>query len=279
MGDIYWGVITPSQALLMLYGIPPPNTYETVKEMKKIFVDKEKILEKKYIDILEEIAIKYYKGYEHEKIKEVSGKEVDKLLEDAEAYMKRLKELRKDIEKRTQEKTIEQIHEDVFKILKALFGKKTETQLIKEFEKQLVNKGKAEPNFLHVLNELVDVKRKYKGKKKPTTHEIETIRKNAVQLMNRLIEYGQRCELGELQKTKVTISYKDKHADLFLTNPSFLISEGKIQKIDEKTNKIETAAPEEFEKIIREQKGKPGKLSKEILKILKKELGEFELSF
>lgn len=276
MGDIYWGVLTPSQALLMLYGLPPPNTYETVSEMKRIFVDKEKILEKKYIDILEEICIKYYKGYEHEKIKKVSGKEIDKLLEDAEDYMKRLKELRVEIEKRSQEKTIEQVYEDVFKILRGLFGTKPEEQLIKEVEKQLVNKGKAEPSFLHVLHELVDAKRKYKTKKKPTTHEIETIRKNAFQLMNRLIEYGQRCELAELQKNKIIISYKDKHADLFLTSPAFLIQEGKIKKIDK--GKIQDASPEEFEKILQEQKGKPGKLSKELLAVLKKELGEFELS-
>ena len=276
MGDIYWGVLTPSQALLMLYGLPPPNTYETVNEMKRIFVDKEKMLEKKYTDILEEIAIKYYKGYEHEKIKKVSGKEVDKLLADAEDYMKRLKELRVEIEKRTQEKTIEQVYEDTFKILNALFGKKPEQELIREFEKQLVNKGKAEPSFLHVLHELVDVKKKYKSKKKPTTHEIETIRKNAVQLMNRLIEYGQRCELSELQKNKIIISYKGKHADLFLTSPAFLIQEGKIKKIEK--DKIQDASPEEFEKILQEQKGKPGRLSKELFAILKKELGEFEIS-
>ena len=47
------------------------------------------MLEKKYIDILEEIVIKYYKGYEHEKVKEVTGKEVDKLLKDTEDYFKR----------------------------------------------------------------------------------------------------------------------------------------------------------------------------------------------
>lgn len=276
MGDLYWGVLTPSQALLMLYGLPPPNIKETVREMKRIFVEKEKMLEKKYIDILETIAIKYYKGYEHEKIKEVKGEEVDKLLKDAEDYMKRLKELREQIEKRVQEKTIEEIHENVFKLLRGLFGKKTETQLVKEFEKELVNKGRTDPRFLHVLNELIDSKRKYKGKKKPTTYEIEQVRKNAVQLINNLIEYGQRCELAELQRAKVLLSYKGKRADLFLTNPPFLIQEGKIKKI---TNKIEDTSQEEFENIIRQQKGKVGKLTPEILSLLKKELGDFEISF
>ena len=35
MGDIYWGISMPTQGLLMLYGLPPTNTYETVKEFKE----------------------------------------------------------------------------------------------------------------------------------------------------------------------------------------------------------------------------------------------------
>jgi len=276
MGDLFWGINTPSQALLMLYGLPPPNIAETVREMKRIFVEKEKLLEKKYIEILEEITIKYFKGYEHGKIKEVKGEDVDRLLKNAESYMKRLKELREQIEKRVQEKTITEIHKNVFEILKGLFGKKSETQLIKEFEKELVNKGRTDPRFLHVLNELITAKKKYKSKKKPTKYEVEQIRKNAVQLINNLIEYGQRCELADLQRSKVLLSYKNKKADLFLTKPAFLIKEGKIKKI---TTKIESASQEEFENITRQQKGKAEKITPKLLSLLKKELGEFEISF
>ena len=278
VGDIYWGVITPSQALLMLYGLSPPTPKEIVEQMRKIFVEKEKILEKKYIDILENIVVKYYKGYEHQKIKEIKGEEVDKLLKDFEDYIKRLNELREDIEKRAQEKTITQVYTDVFKILGSLFGKKSETQFVKEFEKKLINKGKVEPRFLHVLNELIDCKKKYQSKKKPTKHEIEEVRKNAVQLINSLIEYGQRCELAELQRTKILIVYDNgkKKADLFLTHPAFLIQEGKIKKINENKG-IEETSSQEFESVMQQQKGKSGKLSKEIMKILKKELGDFEI--
>ena len=77
-------------------------------------MDKEKLLEKKYIDILEKIVIKYYKGYEHGKVKTVTGKEVDELMADAEAYMKRLKELRGEIEKRAEERTLQEVYDNVF---------------------------------------------------------------------------------------------------------------------------------------------------------------------
>ena len=118
INEIYWGITTPSQALLMLYCLSPPTPKHVVTEMKRIFVDKEKMLEKKYITILEKV-VNIYKDYEHEKIKEISGEEIDKIVKDTEDYLKRLKDLREQIEKREQEKTIEQIYRDVFALLKA----------------------------------------------------------------------------------------------------------------------------------------------------------------
>ncbi len=279
LNDIYWSVITPTQALLMLYGIPPPNTYETVKEAKRIFVEKEKIMEKKYFDILEDVVINYYKGYEHGKIKEVSGAEVDKLTKDAEDYTKKLKELAVEIEKRSQERTIEETYENVFKILKHLFGSsKSESELVKEFEKELVKKGKTDPKNMHIIHELIDAKKKYKSKKKPTKYEIENIRKNASYLINHLIEYGQRCELHELKKMQARVSYDNKHLELFLTNPFFILVDNKLKKITEK-GKIEDSTQEEFEGILSTQKGKPNKISDKLIEVLKKEFGNIELSF
>lgn len=279
MGDLYWSVITPSQALLMLYGLPPPVPKHIVGEMKKVFYEKEKMLEKKYIDILEKIVIKYYKGYEHGTIKEVSGKEVDDLMKDAEVYMKRLKELRKEIEKKSQERTIMGTYDNVFKILKHLFGKKAEKDLVKEFEKELVNKGKADPKNLHILNELIDAKKRYKTKKKPSKEEINDIRKNTAYLINQLIDYGQRCELSDVRKMQIGISYgktKNKHAEIFLTNPGFILYENSIKKITDKG--FEKADQKEFEEIMAQQKGKPSRLDHKVMKVVKKEIGEFDLS-
>jgi len=278
LNDLYWSIITPTQALLMLYGIPPPNVYETIKEVKRIFVEKEKMLEKKYLDILENIAIKYYKGYEHEKIKEVSGAEIDKLMKDVEDYTKRLKELAIEIEKRAQERTIDETYNNVFRILKHLFGAKSESELVKDFERELIKKGRAEPRNLQILNELIDAKKKYKTKKKPTKYEIENIRKNATHLINHLVEYGQRRDLSEINKMQIKIIYEQgkKHADIFLTNPLFIIKEGGLKKLTQ-DGKIEDATQEELEKTLAEQKGKPQRLTEKILNSLKKEFDEIEI--
>jgi uncharacterized protein (UPF0332 family) len=279
IGDIYWGIITPSQALLMLYGLPPTSVKETVNEIKRIFVEKEKILEKKYADILEEIVIKYYKGFEHQKIKEVSGKDVDRLLDNFEDYLNRIKDLREEIEKRMQKKTFEEIYENVFKMLKSLFGEKEEPSLIKEYEKELVNKGKGNPKFIHTLNELISIKKDYKNKKVPSKYAFESLRKDSVYLIEDLIEFGQRKELGLLEKTKVTISYKEhdkpKHAELFLVKPIFLVQENKFYKI---TDKVEETDANEFNKTLTQNKDHKIKLDHHIIDILRAHFGEFDIN-
>ncbi len=275
VGDLYWGVITPSQALLMLYGLPPTSVKETVSEIRRVFVEKEKLLEKKYAEILEEIVIKYYKGYEHQKIKEVSGKDVDRLLKNTEEYLKRLKELRVDLEKKMQKKTFDEIYENIFKIMKSLFGEKTEHELVRDFEKEMVSRGKTNPKYLHTLNELIKIKSDYKSKKIPSKYTFESLRKDSVYLIEDLIEYGQRKELGLVEKSKVILTFQDKHAELFLIKPSFLIFENKIKKI---TDKIEDSDINEFNRVLAENKGNRVKISAETLELLKKEFGEFNIN-
>ena len=199
--DIYWGVLTPSQALLMLYGLPPPTPKHTPAEFKKIFVDKEKMLEPKYANILKEI-VQIYKDYEHEKIKEIEGTEVDRHLKNSEEYLKRLKELREQIEQRNQEKTLEQIYSDVFQLLETIVGKKPKDKMIEEFEKRFVKKGKLAPLDLRILKEVASAKKQFK-QKKLNSYKVDSVRKNAMILINDLIEYNQRCELvNSLNKTR-----------------------------------------------------------------------------
>lgn len=190
--DIYWGVITPSQALLMLYGLPPPTPKQTVKEMREIFVEKEKMLEAKFVNILEKV-VERYKEFEHEKLKEIKGSEIDDLIKGTEEYLKRLKELREQIELRTQEKTIEQIYKDVFSLLKGMFGNKSQEALIDDFE-NLVKKAKFAPQHLRILKDVVNARTEFK-KGKSDTHKIDQARKNASILINEIIEYNQRSDI------------------------------------------------------------------------------------
>src|SRR3989338_2370944 len=53
MEDVYYAILAPSQAALMLYGVAPPSPKETGALMREIFVRKEKLLEEKFIKVLE----------------------------------------------------------------------------------------------------------------------------------------------------------------------------------------------------------------------------------
>ena len=272
--DIFWGIVTPTQALFMLHGSPIPVPKHLAAETKTIFVEKEKMLEMKYVNILDKI-IKLYKDYEHEKIKEISGAKLDELIKDFDVYMKRLKELEKQIRKKSNEKTIEQLYSDIFDLLQGSFGKKSEKVLITSFEKEFISKGKFPSKYLEILNEVIKARKKFK-EGNLNNNEVETIRKNATILVNELIEYNQRYELVNLEKGKLRIKYGDKIAELVLTDSAaFLIREGKLEKV---TNKIEKASQEELEAALKEQKNKTNIETKsQVFSILKKELGDFEI--
>ena len=110
--DMYYAILNPSQAALMLYGISPPTPKETVRLLEEIFVKREKLLEPKYVKILERVK-DFFKGMEHGKIKEVSGAEVDKIIKDVEDYLNRIKKLFAQIEKKTEKEDFKKFKEAI----------------------------------------------------------------------------------------------------------------------------------------------------------------------
>ncbi|MEM2932658.1 MAG: nucleotidyltransferase domain-containing protein [Candidatus Pacearchaeota archaeon] len=218
--DIYWGVITPSQATLMLYGIAPPTPKETVAIMQDIFVEKEKLLEKKYIDILKKI-VEIYKKYEHEEKIEIKGKELDFLLEQVNAYIERLKLLALQLEEKAKAKTIEELDLRLSAILQGIFGKKSMEEYLKLLEESFVKKGLISKYYLEALKNFIELKKKKekvriekKGKEEKEEKErlektsFELLRKDLLELIRELKEWLERKEIFERRKV-VKIKYKE----------------------------------------------------------------------
>lgn len=271
--NIFWGVTTPAQAILMLGGFPPPTSKELVPAFKKAFFDT-KMIEKKYVDFLEKV-VKTWKDYEHEKIKEISGTEIDKLLKDTENYLKRLKELRVEIEKKSQEKTIEKVYNDTFELLKIIIGKKSQEKLIIEFEKNYVKTGKFTNQHLRILKGIINAKKEFK-KGKTNSHEIDRARKDADILTRDLIEFVQRKEMVSINRGKMAIKTKNKTIELLNANGKTFLFDGKI--IKKITDKIENSTIEEADKEISIQKDKQQlNMNSKVFEILKKEFGNFEI--
>src|SRR3990167_5653341 len=90
--DLYYAILNPAQAALMLYGVNPPTPKETIDLMREIFVKREKIFEEKNVKLLEDVR-KFYKDIEHGTLKEVSGKQIDDLLVKSKEYLKSIRKL------------------------------------------------------------------------------------------------------------------------------------------------------------------------------------------
>ncbi len=276
MVDTYYGIVTPTQAMVMLAGEGPEVPKNLASQVRQIFVEREKIMSEKDIKILEK-AVYLFKQYEYGKLKKFSGKEIDEFLGECREYNKMLTGLRKKLEKKMQEKTASEVYDEVFKLLKTFFGDKTQKELVKSFEKEMAGKGKISPRFVKILKELVNLKEKVKSGKFDSK-QVDNAKRDAVELLNSLVEYGQRVDIVAVEKGTMQIVYSgNRKAELVLMGKENFLVEGKdIKKIT--GDKLVVSTREEFEKALVENKGAlntavPG----EVFKVLEKELGKFEI--
>ena len=239
--EIYWSTLTPSQAALMLYGVPPPTPKETIQLMESIFVKKEKLLEQKYVDTFKEIR-DYYKGIEEGKIKFVSGKEVDKPLDNADKYLKRLKRLFAQIEKMKEEESVLQIYDTVVTVVRdalKLEGveRASDKEIMKLFETELVHLGKVPEKYARMLKEVIKGKDSY-DKGGLSKNDVEKIKKTSRELVKFVVEYMQRKRGRELERARIRVKYGNKYGEVLLLGETAFIT----HDLDDKDRKI-SAAP------------------------------------
>ena len=240
MEDTYYAILTPSQAAIMLYGLPPPTPRETPDVMEDIFVKKEKMLEKEYIDILRK-NVELRKKIEHGERKELSGTELDEYIKNAEKFLKRIRELFTEIEHRYDEKSILMLYDEIVTIIRDVLKvegiERAEDQdIIRIFEKELITTGKVPARYLRDLQDIVEAKKK-QDQKKLDKAGIESARKGSGGLIKFLIEYLQRKRGRELERAKIRIKHGEKFGEVLLLEKVAFI----IHDIDAKEQRIEKA--------------------------------------
>ncbi|MBU0466941.1 MAG: hypothetical protein KKF39_04705, partial [Nanoarchaeota archaeon] len=277
MVDVYFGVVTPTQAMMMLAGHAPPVPKVIVQEVKKVLVDKEKLMTLKDLKTLEKV-VKLYKDYEHGTLKDILGKEIDNLLQEGMGYVKRMKELRDKLEKRMQEHQAEKINEEVLGMMKKIFGNKGQEALLADLEDKMVKKGKVPARMLNLARELINLKGKVKTKKLTQT-EMQRYSRDTADLVDSLTEYSQRKELVSVERGIMQISYQGKKAEVVSTDEGvFVVEKDKIRKVDGK--KLVESDRKVFEGALKNTKEKlKFDLPCEVMEVLKKEMGEFTISF
>ena len=240
MEDIYYAILTPSQAALMLFGVPPPAPKETAQLMRDIFVNKEKLLEEKYVKILEE-NIEVRKQIEHGEKKELTGKEVDELLNGGKKYLKRIRRLFTQIEKIKEEQDMVHIYDSIVTIIRDVLRlegieKVTDEEIVKIFEDELISQGKIPAKFLRILNEIIKAKKDY-DEKKLTKVEVEKVKKDSGALIKFLVEYMQRKRGRELERAKIRVKHGNRYGEVILLGDQAFI----IHDIDHEEKELSKA--------------------------------------
>ena len=240
MEDTFYAILTPSQAALMLYGVPPPTPKETPAMMRDIFVKKEKLLEDDIVKILER-NIQLRKDLEHGSKKELTGKEVDVILADSQKYLKRIKKLFKQIDKIKEEESVLHTYEHALTVTRDVL-KLEGNELVKDkkivevFGEEMIHKGKAPQKYHRMLKQIVKAKEDY-DKGKLTKTDINNVKKDSSVLIKFMIEYVQRKRGREIEKTKIRVKHGKKFGEVILLDKTAFI----IHDIDAEEKKVTTA--------------------------------------
>lgn len=240
MEDLFWATLTPSQAVLMLHGIPPPTPKETPGVMRDIFVKKEKMLDEQYVKTMEKI-IKTRKDLEHGTKVSIGGTEVDELLKAATEYLKQIEQLANRIESQRNEDDVLHIHDTVTTIIRDILrlnkvGKVKDADLIKSFEDEIAAGGEVPKKFVRAIHAVEKGKKDYDAKKLNKA-EIEKIRTSSQELIRFLVEYMQRMRGREIERCKIRVKHGSKYGEvLLLDNQAFIIHD-----IDAETKEVSKA--------------------------------------
>jgi len=257
--DFFYSILTPSQAALMLYGIPPPSPRETPELLTEIFVKKEKLLTAKDVATLSKV-LKIRKDIEHGDKKEISGEEIDSLHKECSDYLKKLREMFGKIQQKKDEETMVSLYETVQTVCRDILRaegveKAPSSELLHIFEEELISTGKIPAKFLRSIHNIIKAKADYDNSVLSKT-DIESARKDASELIKFLVEYLQRKRAREMDKVKFRVKHGEMVSEIILIgNTAFIEQQSEngrtLQKADIKPDgslsSIEDAKPEDFE--------------------------------
>ncbi|MEM2115574.1 MAG: nucleotidyltransferase domain-containing protein [Candidatus Woesearchaeota archaeon] len=282
--DLYYAVLTPSQAALMKYGIaiPPPKGTPTL--FRSIFIEKENMIEEKYAKILED-AIKVRKEIEHGTVKELKPEDLAKYYKNAEDFIKRIKKLFNEIEERKEREIIVKIYDDVITIIRDTLKtegieKIDEKEIRDLFNEHLIKSGKIPQKFLRMLDQILESYEKY-TKNESEKIDMNKLRQNATEFMKGLIEYLQAQNFRKLETYKIRFKGKNKVYELIPTEKANYLHEYEtnlIHVLDKEMNFIETIEIDKLNEILTKEQLKRLTLKREHLEKLEKHFNEhFEI--
>ena len=279
--DAYYAVLNPAQAALMMKGFAPPTHKETGRLVREVFVEKEKVLESKYADILEEM-IKRFKAWEYGELNDLSGKEVEKIMKDCELFRKRIDKLYKQIEIESDKETTLTIFEQTMgaarEAIEISGGPKgvDNDNLLKVFKEHLIDSGKL-PQALYKRLEIIAKAKKEFDKEKISNTDVDTAHRESRLFIRSMIDFFQRTELREREKKTIRVKHEKGFAEVVLLEDKVFIIDGNNIQVahitkEGKLGKAMASSREEMESELKKSKTVM-KLSSKLLSALEELLG------
>jgi uncharacterized protein (UPF0332 family)/predicted nucleotidyltransferase len=233
--DMWYATITPSQAALMLYGLPPPAPRETPDVMRDIFVKKEKLFDEEHVKFLEHV-IKIHKDVEYGVRKNVTGNEIQEMLEKAEKYLKALGKLYQQIQERKELENVEHLYESTITVVRDVLKvegieKASDAESIKLFESHVVHRGIVPERYLRIFKDIHKAKKDYDSGKL-TASEVGELQKNAGEFFKFMVEHIQRKRAHDLERARIRVKHGEKFGEvLLLEDEVFVISDLETKEI------------------------------------------------
>lgn len=216
MNDIYYSVLNPSQAILMLKGYNPTTPKETVKMFKEVLLAKEKCITQKEVQILED-TLNLVKKIEHDRDNiNITGKDIDKMIKDSENFLKKIKVMFEEITAEKTKESILSIYGELLNQIRSLpsFENIKDEDLIKKFEKDLISNGKIRAFVKDAIKDLVKAKKDYE-KGTLTITEVNKVLKEIRNVLSEIKEYKNRGISSDFDKKRLLVNYgEDKVAEI-----------------------------------------------------------------
>lgn len=281
--DLYYAVLNPSQAALMLYGVAPPTPQETVKLVEEVFVKKEKILEQKYANMLGRF-VKFFKDMEHGKLKEVKGSEVDSIIADAEGYLKRIDKLFNQIEKRKEKETLGELHSTIHKVAEeAILESGMKYKAIESGFKRFCDKEGLPTKLVDDFKMFDKAYKDFKARKLNKA-ESDMVKREARTFIRTLSDHIQRKKFFGIERLKIRFKHGKKIGEILLLTGAAFITEDigakkkvikKAKIVDGRLKDIKKSDVSELEDtLIKVEVPKSLSIKETIFEDLRKEFGD-----
>ena len=280
MQDIYYAVLNPAQAMLMLKGYSPTTPKETVKIYKEVLFEKEKFVTEKEATILEE-TVKMFKTIEHDKSYVMSGKEIDKRLKDAEFFLEKAKGHFEEVTQAKVSDSVEGAYQELIKNMYELDDIEDSSisenaDPLHQFIDKYVKTKKVQPFVEKSIKNILKVLKQLKNES-VTSLEANKAIKDIRNVASEVKAIKENSYISNSKSHKISVMYDtDKVAEVFCVLKKLYLHDLAHSKVYELDISKKSGSESNMPQALQYEKAQ---ISSELIETIKKVLGAKEIYF